>query len=55
MAVFIFRFLGIKSKDDMRYNDEIESKGEEIQDWMYKYSHHKFRRVWTTVDHICIK
>ena len=48
LAVFVFRLLGIKSKDKKKYSNDIESKGEQVQDCMYKYSHHKFKRVWAT-------
>ena len=45
LGVFLFRFIGIKPKDKVRYSEEMESKGEQMQIWMYKYSLPKLREL----------
>ena len=47
LVVFLFRFIGLKSKDNKKYEDEVEAKGEQIQSWLYRYSHPKFVKIWS--------
>ena len=41
LVVFLFRFIGFKPKDRVRFRNETEAKGEQIQSCMYSYSHPK--------------
>ena len=47
LIVFLFRFIGFKPKYKKKFEDEDEIKGEQIQSWMYNYSHPKFSKIWS--------
>ena len=47
LIIFLFRFIGFKPKDKKKFGDEDEMKGEQIQSWMYNYSHPKFIKIWS--------
>ena len=47
LIVFLFRFIGFKSKDNRKYRNEDEERGQQIQSWMYNYSNPKFIKVWS--------
>ena len=47
LIVFLLRFIGLKPKDNKKYDDEDEIIGEQIQSWMYNYSHPKFIKIWS--------
>ena len=50
LAIFLFRFIGIKPKDKMKYSDEIEVKGQQMQQCMYKYSLLKLKELIKTLE-----
>ena len=45
LVIFLFRFIGFKPKDKVKYSDNIEQKGQEIQSCMYNYSHPKMLKI----------
>ena len=45
LVIFLFRFIGFKPKDKVKYSDDIEQKGQEIQSCMYNYSHPKMLKI----------
>ena len=46
LVIFLFRFIGLKSKDKIVYSEDIESKGRLAQDWMYHYSNSKLTKLF---------
>ena len=47
LVVFLLRFIGLKPKDNKKYGEEDEAKGEQIQSWLYNYSRPKFIKIWS--------
>lgn len=45
LAVFLFRFIGFKPKDNLKYNKDIEQKGQQMQSCLYNYSHPKMLKI----------
>ena len=45
LTIFMFRFIGFKPKDHVKYNKVIEAKGDLIQTWMYNYSQPKLKKL----------
>ena len=45
LTIFLFRFIGFKSKDEIKYNKNIELKGDLIQNWLYHYSNFKLDKL----------
>ena len=49
-AIFLLRFIGLKSNDKTKYNKNIEDKGDLIQSWMYHYSSKNFAELFTVFE-----
>ena len=45
LVIFLFRFIGFKPKDKVKYSDDIEQKGQKIQSCIYNYSHPKMLKI----------
>ena len=45
LAIFLYRFIGFKSKDERKYSKDIELKGDLMQNWLYRYSNLKLDKL----------
>ena len=50
LAIFLFRFIGFKSKDEIKYDKSIELKGDLIQNWLYHYSNFKLDKLLNVLE-----
>ena len=50
LAIFLYRFIGFKSKDERKYSKDIELKGDLIQNWLYRYSNLKLDKLLNVLE-----
>ena len=50
LAIFLYRFIGFESKDERKYNKNIELKGDLIQNWLYRYSNLKLDKLFDVLE-----
>ena len=50
LARFLYRFIGLKSKDNIKYSESIEFKGELAQSSLYSYSNTKLIKLWRIME-----